>query len=290
MVQLVLPNEILNDTPADATPVDQNYKYIQSHINQQMINRDGSVAMTGQLHLVGDPVNDVDAASKAYVDAVLPIGIMLPFGGVTAPSGGHWAICNGASLAIATYHKLYEALGTRFNVGTVPAGRFLIPNTAGRFLIGVDATQTTFDLVGETGGTWTVPVAPHAHPMPHTHEHNHTHTIDHNHPSATTGAGGAHNHDLSYFTDMTTGGASTRVVGYVSSGLHTTTETAPTHTHTIDLPVTTGLKSGVPNEATTSAVSTANTSNNTKALTTTADIGTTHKPPYLTVTYIIRID
>jgi microcystin-dependent protein len=300
MVQLILPNEILNDTPADATPVEQNYSYIQSHINQQMINRDGSVAMTGQLHLVGDPVNVLDAATKGYVDAILPIGVILPFGGAAAPAGA-WATCNGATLTIASYPKLYAVLGTRFGSGT---GTFKLPNMAGRFPIGVDSTQASFNVVGETGGTWDVPVPPHAHPMPHTHtmahthEHPHNHPINHGHAPVTSAAGGAHDHAFSYVADQNTGeaGSGARIVGYVGSGLHADVDTQAAHTHVVDLPTSTGLISGSPTEATTGAssagstgaVSTANTANNTDALTT-GTIATTHMPPFVTVYYIIRI-
>jgi len=61
--------QISNGDALDAVPVDGNFDAITSHINTEMIARDGSVAMTGQLSLVGDPSSDSDAARKAYVDA-----------------------------------------------------------------------------------------------------------------------------------------------------------------------------------------------------------------------------
>ena len=162
---MVLPNEILNDTPANATPVEQNYTTIEQYINSQVINRDGSVAMTAQLHLVGDPVNTNDAARKGYVDTLLPIGVMLPYCGQTAPAG-HWALCNGAALSTATYPKLYAVIGTRYGTGT--AGTFKVPNMTARFPIGMDTAQTEFSSTGKMGGTFIVPVPQHQHAMPHT--------------------------------------------------------------------------------------------------------------------------
>jgi hypothetical protein len=83
-VTLLLPNDIANDTPANAVPVEQNYNVIEDYINRECIVRDGSLAMTGQLLLVGDPTQPLAAAAKQYVDAILPVGVILPFGGLAS--------------------------------------------------------------------------------------------------------------------------------------------------------------------------------------------------------------
>src|SRR6188768_980072 len=152
MVKLTLPNEIINETPADATPGEQNYSYIQQHVNNEQINRDGSVAMTAQLHLVGDPLNPTDAASKGYVDAVLPVGIMLPFGGIVAPAGS-WALCNGAVLTTSLYPKLFAVLQYRFGGS---GANFNLPDLRGRVPVGLDGSAN-YNIVGRVGGTLTVP-------------------------------------------------------------------------------------------------------------------------------------
>jgi hypothetical protein len=69
MTTLSIPNNIANEQALDATPVDQNFDAIATHVNAELVNRDGTIAMTGQLSLgAGDPVADGDAARKAYVD------------------------------------------------------------------------------------------------------------------------------------------------------------------------------------------------------------------------------
>jgi microcystin-dependent protein len=246
--------------------------------------------MTGQLHLVGDPVSDIDAASKGYVDAILPIGIILPFGGITAPAG-HWALCNGASLAIASYPKLYAVLGTRFGTGT---GTFMIPNMAGRIVVAVDSARTDMNVVGKYGGTWAAPVAAHTHTMSHDHgafnsstnQSDHTHAI--NPPSTTTAAGGAHDHSVSWVQDQNTGeaGSGARFVGYVGSGLHADTGPASpaTHTHTVDIAQ---FNSGVNSGDHTHSVNVPPFVGNT---TSSGTAGVEHLPPFICLTYIIRID
>jgi hypothetical protein len=69
MTKITLPYDLANKTPADAIPPETNFNRIEQHINQELIERDGSVAMRAQLRLVGDPVGVLDAAPKQYVDS-----------------------------------------------------------------------------------------------------------------------------------------------------------------------------------------------------------------------------
>lgn len=292
---LILPNDILNDTPADATPVEQNYSVIEQYINTQVINRDGSVAMTGQLHLFGDPLNVNDAARKGYVDALLPVGVMLPFTGQVAPAGS-WALCNGASLATATYPKAFAVLGYRYGGS---GGTFMIPNMAGRFPIGMDAAQTEFSATGKKGGTFTVPIPLHSHPMPHTHEHPHTHPIPHVHSIAhdhaqvnTSNPLQGHRHDMS----MRQTNAPGTTGSVMQAGTSGTTFAGVTgnddtvHQHAVNLPSFAGdsgatktPNSGAVSEATTGGTSAASTSN-------AGTSGVEMQPPFVVINYILRID
>ena len=70
MAKLDVTYDILNDAPASASPVEANFNRIEQHINQEVIERGGTVAMVAQLQLVGDPVTPLDAAPKQYVDAI----------------------------------------------------------------------------------------------------------------------------------------------------------------------------------------------------------------------------
>ena len=67
----VLPalTAIANGTPNDATPVDGNFDLLAAHVNGELINRDGSLGMSGELTLSSSaPSGALVAASKGYVD------------------------------------------------------------------------------------------------------------------------------------------------------------------------------------------------------------------------------
>jgi microcystin-dependent protein len=188
---LDLQYDILNDTPAAAGPVEANFTRTEQYINQELIARDGHVAMTGQLHLAGVPVADLDAAPKMYVDQVLPIGIIMMFGGAT-PGGGRWLICDGTEYETAAYPELFAVIGIVFGGSS---GHFRVPNLAGRMPRGTSSTL----VAGATGGTAdSVGVGPHAHSMDHTHAvaTSDTESVDHSHGAPSHSHKLAHSHGI----------------------------------------------------------------------------------------------
>lgn len=64
---------------------------------------------------------------------LVPSGTILPFGGATAPSG--WLLCDGASVAIASYPALNNAIGVLW--GNPGGGSFNLPNLTGSFVRGI---------------------------------------------------------------------------------------------------------------------------------------------------------
>ena len=186
MTRLTYDYDVINDTPAAATPVEANFNRTEQFVNQELVNRDGSVEMTGPLKLYGDPIQPLDAATKQYVDAVLPIGIIMMFGGAANPPGGKWALCNGAELESAAYPVLFTVIGSNFGGS---AGRFNLPDLRGRTGVGVEPGTTGLAL-GNTGGSRTTTVPKHDHAIDHDHAAVlsgtesawHTHTgVDHLH-------------------------------------------------------------------------------------------------------------
>ena len=167
MAKIDLQYDLQNYTPASASPPQANFNRIEQHINQEVIERGGTVAMAAQLKLVGDPVAPLDAAPKQYVDQVLPIGIIMMFGGANVPPGGRWAVCNGAELEASSYPALFAVIANNFSPAGTPAGRFHLPNLQSRFAYG--------GTPGATGGSADaiVPV--------------HSHSIDHGHPDSSSG-------------------------------------------------------------------------------------------------------
>ena len=198
--------DILNNTPADAIDVDFNFNTIEAHIANEVINRDGSVAMTGQLTLAGAPVAPAHAVNKAYVDGFIPVGVMEMYAGSVAPGG--WAFCDGSSKSTTdpAFVALFAVIGYTYGGA---GGNFNLPDLRGRFPVGRNATDASFDVLGEKGGSKdaTLPshshnVNAHAHYVDHSHNANHAHSAssgtesaDHTH-SGTTDAQGAHNHDV----------------------------------------------------------------------------------------------
>jgi microcystin-dependent protein len=156
-----------------------------------LIERDGTVGMNAQLRLVGDPINPLDAAPKQYVDQILPVGIIMLFGGAAAPPGGRWAVCNGAELQTTDYPELSALLGTAYGGS---AGRFNLPNLVSKFPYGA--------VPGATGGSADAPVVAHTHAIDHTHavgtsatdSPDHSHGDDHAHSGTTTGMDRAATH------------------------------------------------------------------------------------------------
>ena len=178
MSKLDLQYDLQNYTPASASPVEANLDRIEQHVNQETIERDGTVAMRAQLRLAGDPVSNLDAAPKQYVDQILPVGIIMMYGGAATPPGGRWAVCNGAELESTVYPALFSILGNNYSPAGTPAGRFHLPNFTGRFPTG--ATP------GSSGGTADAVLV------------SHSHTIHHGHGATNTSpASGHHNHGFS---------------------------------------------------------------------------------------------
>ena len=193
MSKIDLQYDLVNYTPASASPVEANFNRIEQHINQELIERDGTVAMTAQLKLVGDPVAALDAAPKQYVDQVLPIGIIMMFGGATAPPGGRWALCNGAELESVAYPDLFAVIGRNFSPAGTPAGRFNLPNLVDRFAVGAG----TIAAIGAAGGSKDAVLPSHSHDDSHGHSAGSgTVSADHTHyvPAANTSDVSSH-HD-----------------------------------------------------------------------------------------------
>ncbi len=136
--------------------------------------------------------------------AASPIGSIIMFGAVAAPSG--WLLCNGVEVSQATYAALYAVLGADA-FGTDAGGNFFLPNMTQKFPRGIGT-------IGATGGSDDAINVSHGHAdtfaftgnamSNHGHADNfttanqsasHTHTTDI----------GWHGHDFKWRTTATTG-------------------------------------------------------------------------------------
>ena len=85
-------------------------------------------------------VADLKASQLAgAASPVMPSGVILPFGGSTAPSG--WLLCNGSAISRTTYAELFAAIGTLHGSGD-GSTTFHLPDYRGRFLRGADSGAT----------------------------------------------------------------------------------------------------------------------------------------------------
>lgn len=96
----------------------------------------------------------------------VPFGAILEWPGSAAPAG--WHLCDGTAISRTGNPRLFALFGTAFGVGD-GSTTFNLPNRKSRVGVGLDASQTEFDTLGETGGakthTLTTPEIPsHTHP------------------------------------------------------------------------------------------------------------------------------
>jgi len=109
--------------------------------------------MTGAL-IVPTPTAAQHAATRAYADARIPAGVMMPWGGAanTAPAG--WLYCGPArNVSRTTYATLYGVIGIKYGAGD--GTTFGLPTIQARAPVGVDGTADFADL-GDTAGAPTL--------------------------------------------------------------------------------------------------------------------------------------
>lgn len=93
-------------------------------------------------------------------------GEIRPFGFTYAPLD--WLPCDGRQVPINQYQALFAIIGTSYG-GNIQQGYFNLPNLQGAIPMGLDASQTQFDTLGETGGAATATLL--TNQMPY-HNHN----------------------------------------------------------------------------------------------------------------------
>lgn len=164
---LVIPHSTANQTAADGQKVGENFASIASYVNQEMVHRNGSVAMTGPLLLPGDPTAPNHAARKGYVDLVVPPGAMMLFGGSSAPAG--WALCDGGLYSKTGFPLTFAAIGTAYGESG-DGTQFRVPNLQNRVPVGKGGSP--FGTLGNTGGNKDQGVPSHKHGMGHGHGNN----------------------------------------------------------------------------------------------------------------------
>jgi microcystin-dependent protein len=80
-------------------------------------------------------------AASVNSELAFPTGIMVPYGGATAPAQGvtsgalPWLLCDGAAISRTTYATLYAVIGTTYGTGD-GSTTFDLPDLRGRVPVG----------------------------------------------------------------------------------------------------------------------------------------------------------
>ena len=92
-------------------------------------------------------LNTAMATVSHALDNIIPIGVIVPFAGTTAPSG--WAMCHGGGIPVADYPELFAMIGYTYGgEGDV----FGVPDMRTRIPVGHDARNAPFNTMGAKGG------------------------------------------------------------------------------------------------------------------------------------------
>lgn len=111
------------------------------------------------------------------VMGLLPAGLILPWGAVSAPEGA--LLCNGAAYSRTAYKRLFDSIGTTF--GAPDANTFNVPDLRRRLPFGQGASRA----IGTSDGLAEA-----------------SRDINHNHDfGQTSNSGGSHSHGVSGGTD-----------------------------------------------------------------------------------------
>lgn len=258
---------------------------------------------TGLLSVAGNPTANQGIATKAYVDANVPIGVVIPFVTPNLPVAmqTQWQVCSGGA---HTSQALFDLTGS-----------WNVPDLRGLFIVGqgqnADTALAPTNYAAGTGakaGKESValtqaqtPVKSHTHSIDHTHGAgtsgpgtSHNHTINHNHPSGTTGPAGTHTHGgyhnnwVGSSMDQNPAGTDYSPIGQGPGHPDPppVANTAPNHTHTFDVADFSGTSG--PEGAHTHSTSVVGHTGSSGPGADAAATAHENRPPYYALVYIIK--
>jgi microcystin-dependent protein len=216
-----LPNTISNGQTRDARPVQANFAAITAALNNDYVRRDGTLSVTGRLSQSLAPTAPSHVANKEYVDSAVPVGVILDYGGDTAP-GPEWALAIGQMVSKEANPILWSRYNVKF--GADSPTQFRLPNLQSRVTVGRgdDAWNNT---IGQVGGA-------------HQHTLTQAQMPVHGHPwSGSTEGAGAHDHGFgagSTFPYFVLGGGIGGLAGGANIAQTGAWAAAGAHTHGVN--------------------------------------------------------
>lgn len=161
-------------------------------------------------------------------DTLLPTGVIVPYGGGSAPTG--WLKCDGSAVSRTTYATLFALIGTTYGAGD-GSTTFNLPDMRGRVPVGQNAA--TFGTLGGTGGEETHTLSAAEMPV---HDHavsgnTGTESNDHTHQVTTT------DEITGYAAQDVANGATAQVNHVTTYGgiTHTSSGRSAAHTHSFSV-------------------------------------------------------
>lgn len=162
-------------TPSDTAPLNPNNGdvwYDTAVGNMYVYSNDGNSSQWVE----------IQTNTAAVTTQELAAGAIMQWASATPPS--NWLICDGSAVSRTTYTSLYAAIGTTYGAGD-GYSTFNLPNLKGRVPVGLDASQTEFASLSQTGGAKT-------HTLLVSEMPSHTHVQDaHTHMGLTDSSVGA---------------------------------------------------------------------------------------------------
>jgi microcystin-dependent protein len=182
------------------------------------------------------PETTVQGAIEFLSTAAFPAGVILPYGGSSAPAG--FLMADGSAVSRTTYADLFAVYGTQYGIGD-GFTTFNLPNLKGRVPVGRDGAQTEFDTLGEAGGAKT-------HTLVEGELPSHTHTINHTHTGVVTDTEPAHNHDFTTYKaeandhDHNNSGSPSWAAATTDGSAVINTDSDGAHAHNVTVPAYSG--------------------------------------------------
>jgi microcystin-dependent protein len=106
----------------------------------------------GTLAADSDSLVATQKATKTYVDARTPTGVILPYGGSSAPNG--YLMCDGSPVSRTTYAALFSVIGTTYGAGD-GSTTFNVPDMRGYVPVGYKSGDADFGTLGGAVGAKT---------------------------------------------------------------------------------------------------------------------------------------
>lgn len=139
MEKITIPHTFLKGRGANATKFNSNFDALKESVNNTIDEFDTKTNLS---------LNNIDDTG---LDAILPVGAIIPLTRTSAPTNSRLLLCNGASVSRSLYSKLFNIIGTHFGVGN-GSTTFNLPDYRGQFLRGLGGNSAANIYTKQTEG------------------------------------------------------------------------------------------------------------------------------------------